>query len=209
MAAEILRDELMALPGVAEAEIDDGGETPAGIRIRLAADADAQIVGVEVQRVLASHGMRSRVTSDDDVAGEETPPPPIVVLPVPGAEPEAPPSLPPPEPVRDPSDLAAVRVEEGPDGVAVIVSAADGRSATRSGAATEEGMVAAVAAAAGDLAAAQAPEVLAIEWAAVAGSEVVTVVVERHDGTRTAGAALVRASRAYAVARAVWSALAD
>jgi len=211
MAAEILRDELLALAGVAEAEIDDGGDTPSGVRIRLTPDADARTVGVEVQRVLASHGMRSRVTADDDAAEAEAPPPPIVALPFPeaGAEPEAPPSLSPAEPVGDPSVLTAVRVEEGPDGVAVIVAAADGRSAARRGPATEEGMVTAVAAATGELAAAHPPEVLAIEWAAVAGSEVVTVVVERDDGSRAVGAALVKASKAFAVARATWSALTD
>ena len=34
MAAEMLRDELMALPGVAEAEVDESGESPSGVRIR-------------------------------------------------------------------------------------------------------------------------------------------------------------------------------
>ena len=215
MSAEILRDELLALPGVAEAEIDEGGESPSGVRIRLAPDADAQAVGLEVQRVLASHGMRSRVT--DDEADDEAPPLPITTLPgieaatepAPELEAETPPPTPPPTVVLETSGLSAVRVEEGSEGIAVIVAAADGRSATRSGPATEDGMMAAVAAAAGDLAVAQPPEVLAIERVVVAGSEVITVVVERADGSRSAGAALVKASKAYAVARATWSALAD
>jgi hypothetical protein len=41
----------------------------------------------------------------------------------------------------------------------------------------------------------------------VDGSEVVTVVVEKSDGTRVAGAAIVRAAKAYAVARAAYAAL--
>jgi hypothetical protein len=88
------------------------------------------------------------------------------------------------------------------------VSAADGRSATRRGFATEAGMMDAAAAAAADLAAADPPEVLAIERLVVDGTAVVTVVVEQADGSRHAGAAVVKASVAYAVARAAWSALA-
>ena len=62
MAAEMLRDELMALPGVAEAEVDESGESPSGVRIRLEPDADAKMVGAEVQRVLSANGMNSRVS---------------------------------------------------------------------------------------------------------------------------------------------------
>ena len=64
MAAESLRDELLAVPGVAEAEVDESGTNPSGVRVRLAPEADAQAVGIEVQRILASHGMRSRVNDE-------------------------------------------------------------------------------------------------------------------------------------------------
>ena len=66
MAAESLRDELMQLAGVADAEVDDGADSPTGVRVRLEPDADARLVGVEVQRVLASHGLRSRITDSGD-----------------------------------------------------------------------------------------------------------------------------------------------
>jgi len=89
------------------------------------------------------------------------------------------------------------------------VVGSDGRRVARSGEATEEGLVAAVIAAAGVLVTGAEPQVLSVEWASVEGSRAVTMVLEAAGGRRGAGAALVRASRAYAVARAAWSALSD
>ena len=83
MASDALRAELMSVPGVASAEVDlTDASAPAGVRVRLTADADARRVGAEVQRVLASHGMRSRF------ADAETPPAP----PEPGPVPMTPPA---------------------------------------------------------------------------------------------------------------------
>jgi hypothetical protein len=48
--------------------------------------------------------------------------------------------------------------------------------------------------------------VLALERSDVEGSLVVTVVLERADGSRGAGASVVRASQAFAVGKATWSA---
>ena len=57
--ADSLRSELMSIAGIASAELDGGEDAPQGVRVQLAAGADAESVGREVQRVLANHGMRS------------------------------------------------------------------------------------------------------------------------------------------------------
>ena len=230
MAAQSLRDELLALPGVAEVELDGEAGAPAGVRIRLAADADPEGVGLEVQRVLAEHGMRSRV----DDSAVSPPPLPLVTPGMPPAEgpaPEgeappvaeaptagevvAPEALAPAEeatpaagvPAVPPAVLDWVRVDEKATGVQVTVAAADGRQATREGAATEAGLAAAVIEAVGLVLVGGPPRVIAIDWAAANGSQVVTVVLEAPGGAMGAGAGMVRASRAFAVARAAWSAL--
>ena len=201
VAAESLRDELLALPGVGEVELDGEGGAPAGVRIRLATDADPDRVGVEVQRVLAAHGMRSRV--DDSAV---TPPPPLpLVAPAPPPEEEAPAVA---GPSGVPAALGSVRVEESATAVEVTVTAADGRQATRRrGAVSEEGLAEAVIEAVGILLVGAPARVIAVDWATANGSRVVTVVLEAPGGAKGAGAGLVRASRAYAVARAAWSAL--
>ncbi len=232
MAAESLREELLSLPGVAEAEIDDTGESPSGVRVKLTPDADARRVGVEVQRILASHGLRSRVSEDEEV--DEPAPSPIVALPtIPATPPKAdgfdrPPSTPPPPPSSPPpsypppavesasepvpaaapgAGLAAIRTEERRDGIAVTAVSTDGRTVTERGIATIEGLMRAVVLATGALADGRAPKVLSVERTLANGSEAIMVVVERFDGTKGAGAAMVRATRAYAVGRATWSAM--
>jgi len=235
VAAESLREELLSLPGVAEAEIDESGESPSGVRVKLTPDADARRVGVEVQRILASHGLRSRVSDDDDEAVEEPAPSPIIALPTMPAQAdvERPPSAPPPPPSTPPpssppptaappipetaaapvpaaapgAGLAAIRTEERRDGIAVTAVSTDGRTVTERGVATIEGLMRAVVLATGALADGRAPKVLSIERTLPNGSEAIMVVVERFDGTRGAGAAMVRAARAYAVGRATWSAM--
>lgn len=205
VAAPSLREELLDLPGVAEVELDGEGSAPSGVRIRLAPDADPDRVGLEVQRVLAAHGMRSRV---DGRAAEAPPLPPLPPLP-PAAPPEE--ETPPPAPVepRRSSGLAAVLLEETASTLEVTVTAADGRQATRSGGVGEDELAAAVIEAVGELLVGGPPRVIAVDWATANGSRVVTVVLEAPGGARGAGAGLVRASRAYAIARAAWAALAD
>ncbi len=201
MGAQSLRDELLALPGVGEVELDGEGEAPAGVRIRLAADADADRVGLEVQRVLAAHGMRSRV---DDSAVAPPPPLPLVV-PAPPPEEEAVPAA--SAPGGDSAGLQSVRVEESASSVAVTVAATDGRQVTRDAGWSEEAMATAAIDAVGLLLQGAPPRVVVIDWIEANGSRVVTVVLDSAGGVRGAGAAVVRVSRAFAVARAAWSAL--
>ena len=198
MAAQSLREQLLALAGVAEAEVDGDDAAPLGVRIRLAPGVDAEAVGAEVQRVLTEHGVHSRLG-----VGEEAAPPPPLFDPEPErAAPAA--SSAPPEP-----SLSSVLVEEASGSLQVTVVASDGRRVARSAEVSEEGLAAAVIAAAGMLIAGVEPRVLSLEWAIVEGSRAVTLVLEAPGGRRGAGAALVRASRAYAIARAAWSALPD
>jgi hypothetical protein len=103
--------------------------------------------------------------------------------------------------------LASLTVEESGGGVAVTVTADDGRSATERAESTEESMFRAVVTAVGVVAEGRAPIPLLVTRATAEGSEAMTVILERDDGTRVAGAALTRASAAFAVARAAWVAL--
>jgi hypothetical protein len=197
VAARSLREQLLALPGVAEAEVDGGDDAPLGVRIRLAPEVDAESVGAEVQRVLAARGVRSRL------AAEEEPPPPLF-------EPEGGELAAPVTATAGPGNsLQSVLVEEGSAGLQVTAISSDGRRATRGAEVSEEGLVAATIAAVGTLITGAEPRVLSVEWARVEGSRAVTVVLEAAGGRRGAGAALVRASRSYAVARAAWSALSE
>ena len=72
MATESLREALLALPGVAEADVDETSGAPSGVRVTLAPEADGGVVGAEVQRVLATHGLRSRITAGDEPDAAET-----------------------------------------------------------------------------------------------------------------------------------------
>ena len=74
-----LRDDILAIPGIDNAELEGEGPTLAGVRVRLAFGADPQRVGREVRRVLAVHGMESKLTEvPDPVAPLEPPPPPPI-----------------------------------------------------------------------------------------------------------------------------------
>lgn len=220
MSVHTLRDELLSLPGVADAEVEGEGVTPDNVRVRLHPEADPSSVGAEVQRVLASHGMRSRVTGDDappapvvslpaadlPIPPRPTMPPPVSPVAAEGPQPES--AFPRPvEPSAGGSALASLTVEESVDGVTVVATAADGRRFSQRTATTEEAVAAAVVAVVGALAEGRPPRLLSVTLGATEGTEVVTVLVERVDGTRTAGAAVVKAGRAYAVARATWAAL--
>lgn len=196
LAAQSLREQLLALPGVAEAEVDGDDAAPAGVRIRLAPEAEAEIVGGEVRRLLATRGVSSRLGGE----GAEA----VAPLYEPAGRSEAPPS-----PTRSAraGGLQSVTVEESAGGIQATAVAFDGRRATGRGEASEEGLVAAVIAAVGNLAEGTEPRVLSVEWGEVDGSRVVMVVLEGVGGRRGAGAAVLRASRGFAVGQAAWSAL--
>jgi hypothetical protein len=189
---ETLHQELMSLVGVAAAEVDGSGESaPSGVRVRLIPGADARAVGVQVQRVLASHGLRSRVSDEEIVAPPER-----------GAvEGESSATLP-------VIGLAAVAVEETPAGTAVTVTASDGSSRSQDAEASEDGVARAIVAAVGVLADGTAARLVWMSRGEAGDQGVVSLLVERGDGSRHAGAAIVRGGVAHAIARATWAALA-
>lgn len=222
MVGENLRDELLSVVGVASAEVDAEGDAPSGVRVRLLPDADPDAVGAEVQRVLAAHGMRSRIASEASQAEQpESPrspaaPPPVADVPAPTVPPSGPERVAeaaaarfaPPSDERAAGDLASLAFEESADGVTVTaVSTDDRRSSRHAAAITDDAIAEAVVAAVSSLAEGAPPRLLWISGETIEGTHVVTVLVERSDGTRLAGAAVVRAARAYAVARATWMAL--
>jgi hypothetical protein len=57
VSARSLQDDLMDIPGVEGADVEGSGETPAGLRIRIAEGADQQAVGGAIRRVLTAHGL--------------------------------------------------------------------------------------------------------------------------------------------------------
>ncbi|MFQ5947940.1 MAG: hypothetical protein ACE5KX_03660 [Acidimicrobiia bacterium] len=221
---ESLRDQLLALVGVAEVDVQGPDRSPSGVRVRLAPEADARRVGAEVQRILAAHGMRSRLTTSvtgvgtqeeadaGEAAGPEPAataveqPPPSESLPEPISEP---PPAPSPARAKDRPGLSTVVVEEGRDGVAVTVTTSDGRSSTHWFGATQRGLYEAVLASVSALVGAHGTSLLTVEETRVDGVKVVTVVVRRPDGARAAGAAVVEFGQPLAVAKAAWAALSD
>jgi len=104
--------------------------------------------------------------------------------------------------------LARVRVQEDRDGVAVTVDTDDGRSVTRRGRPSDAGVREAVVAAVGELSGDQPPPVLlAVEEHVLGDHSMVTVLLQRHDGSYHVGSALIGAEKAFALARAAWAAM--
>ena len=104
--------------------------------------------------------------------------------------------------------LAQVRVQEDRDGVAVTVETDGGRSVTRRGRPSDEGVQEAVVAAIGELSGDQPPPVLVEVGERSLGEQaVVTVLLQRHDGSFHVGSAMIGAEKAFALARAAWAAM--
>lgn len=212
--AAALRDELLAVPGIAEAEVE-GDSAVAGVRVQLELGADPERVGAAVRRILSAHGMRPASGDEPSGAVAGPPPPPgapgsVVSFPLVGERATrvaaATGARPTPRPVAVPR-LDRVAIEEGPAGIEIRVLASDGRSATRMLQAGSSGLDAAVVSAAGELLGRPGASLVSIHEQRLEGETVVTVVVEVSDGARVAGAALQRGGRPYAVARATWLAL--
>jgi hypothetical protein len=104
--------------------------------------------------------------------------------------------------------LARVRVQEDREGVAVTVDTDDGRSVTRRGRPSDAGVREAVVAAVGALSGDQSPPVLtAVQEHTLGDQRLVTVLLQRHDGSFHVGSALIGAEKAFALARAAWAAM--
>ncbi|MBT8201694.1 MAG: hypothetical protein KJO87_00160, partial [Acidimicrobiia bacterium] len=84
----------------------------------------------------------------------------------------------------------------------------DGRTVTRRGRPSDAGVREAVVAAVGEMSGDQPPPVLlAVEEHELGDHNMVTVLLQRHDGSFHVGSALIGAEKAFALARAAWAAL--
>lgn len=199
LTSETLQRALRAVPGVTAAEVDRSVESPSGVVVHLAPDADPAAVGAEVQKLLAEHGITSRVAATDEVGGAVVPP---RILDAPAATEAVESSA----PVAAPR-LASLAVDESDSGVVVTATAADGRRYSRRAPADDESVSEAVVAAVGALVDGRPSRLLAMTVSEAEGSTAVTVILERADGSRAAGSALVAAGKPFALARAVMAAL--
>jgi hypothetical protein len=257
-----LREHLLAIDGIAAADLDGDHSNPAGVRVRLAPGADADAVGREVQRVLAEHGMRSHMTEpardgqgqpeaaepdqnrpvdtatsdpavdqsdapdqyDDEplievspATSRDLPPPPPGALRAVGGEVVRMPGViveqdPADDPVPGPGTpdrIASVAVEETRTGVRVRVSTELGRQMERSVSGSGPMVDVAIVEAVGGLSASPPPEVVAVNDHVLDGTDVVLVMVEHADGTRSAGSAVVGIGRPFAVGLAAWRAVSE
>jgi hypothetical protein len=205
-----LRDDLLRLPGVEQAEIDGDSVTPAGVRVRLSPGVDPAAAGDEIRRVLALHGLRQeidtapgRVRSEVVSSSEPEKVEPLDSDDEPGErEREAPET-----PTLTDEGLELVSVTEGRDGIMVTAaSPSDEVTAFTAGSsepAIDQAVVSAVAELAG---AASLPLICSLDERDMAGTLVVTIVLE-ESGRRLVGSAVIEGGRAYAVGRAVWTAL--
>ncbi|MEN8234284.1 MAG: hypothetical protein ABFR89_05110 [Actinomycetota bacterium] len=209
MAVGLLHDDLVSLPGVESADLDGDSTAPTGVRVRLAPGVDAAIVGDEVQRVLALHGLRSEV--------EVAPPSPATVAPFPGRVSDESAVSPSTVPIAEhdavvaayaESDvLESVSVTEGRDGVVVEAHAGETsawvRAAGRIGPAFDQAIVSAVAELLGTR---TEPLIRSVDSRDLGDVTVLTIVLEEA-GEQHVGSAAVEGGRPYALGRAVWAAL--
>ena len=217
-----LQAELLAIEGIAAAELDGAEEAPQGVRVQLAAGANAESVGVAVEKVLASHGMKShRAAEDDDPEpdqevgreGAGPPPPPgaggdAAILPMRGvvepvvetvipAELESAVSLSP--------RLESVAVEESREGIAIRLTVG-GQAITRQVGSGPDGMDAAIVAALSQALDVEADH-LSTQRREAGDAKIVTVLLEVAGRGQQVGSAVVVAGEAYAMAYAAWKAL--
>ncbi|MDJ0924347.1 MAG: hypothetical protein QNJ77_07260 [Acidimicrobiia bacterium] len=224
--AQALRDELMAVPGIAGAEVESD-EGVAGVRVQLAEGADPEEVGAAVRRILSQHGMRAPEQPEADhrdahqpateqleagAAGGPPPPPgapgSVVSFPLVGEHAKGATTA---EPAASDLLLESVAVEETPQGVAVLVRAADG---TRAASTPESGMAgldAAVVAAVAELTGAPPLRLVEIIESTSGEWRVLTAVLAlegalAEEEPPLVGSAVQTGGRAYAVARAAWEA---
>lgn len=206
--AEALREELLAVPGIAGAEVESD-QGVAGVRVQLAVGADPDEVGAAVRRILAQHGMRPAITEPREVGGDVPPPPPgapgsVVSFPLVGehaiAQEDA-------EPDSAVERLESVSVEETPDGISIAVRSTSG---TRAGGTLEDGVVgidAAIVAAVAELTENAPVSLVDISEIRLGEQVVITVLLALREGDQVSGSAIQSGGRAYAVARATWVAL--
>lgn len=217
-----LRDELVAIEGVAHAQVEIVDDGSPSVQLQVEPGADRTTVGLLVQQILAKHGLKSRLAPepgnpalepeslDLEPEKEESPEPPIgEELVAPASEPafrEGSNPAPPEGPIRR---LVSVAVEEERRRVVVTVRDDRGRSATTIGRPGRMALRDAIASAVFELIGegGAPPSVVAIHRGTEGGRQLITVVVDRGAGDLSVGSAFVAVGWEYAFGRAVWAAL--
>ena len=210
MGVGTLRDDLLSLPGVEQAEIDGDSATPAGVRVRLSPGVEPAAIGEEIRRVLSMHGLRQEndVVSAAEQSAASMPRESGVAEPLDdggGVREREPEGAQPAAPIGE--GLEWVSVTEGRDGITVAAgnrsTEVSAHTAGPSTPAIDQAVVSVVAELAG---AGSLTLVRSLDERELAGTPVVTIVIE-EGGRQRVGSAVVEGGRAYAVGRAVWTAL--
>ena len=207
-----VEEALLEVAGVAEASVEFSDGAPVGVRVVLEAGADEKIVASSVRDVLTSHGLRSRLAPRRGKLEPISPPPP------PGSSGPRPLVVPiADEEVGDLADAedheaygpVEVSVAEALDPVQVTVFDASGNRSVRTSRLASGAVHQAIGAAVAALVDPDGPvpTVVMVDFQSASGIEFVTVVLEPIAGELVAGAAVVKATREFAVAQAAWRAL--
>ncbi len=206
-----LRRDVLAIAGIADAEVDTEGPTPV-VRVWLDGTREATEVASRI-RGLLTRRERSGPGSDhpDPVSvrqqakrsglgrGLES------LIPPPVEEAVSPPHLRPLRDADDPLQLEAVAVVESAGGVVVTAEDSAGRAAEAQ--ASDRDVDGAVAVAVAAIVGAATPVATTVVAHEAGGVPITTVVVDMPDGTRRVGSVVTGAGRPYTVGRAVWVAL--
>lgn len=212
MSADELRTALQAVPGVASAQVDDENGMAPMVRLWLDGSRSGSAVEDDVEDVISGAGYRRRSTTATEngrrgglgkglealfpLAAEETPPAHLQEI----------------GPAADSRThrFAKISIEESRGGVVVRVEDANGAQASAEvGEGSRPVDEAVVGAVADLLGVAHEVELVAVDHRVVAGSDIVSVLLESHSGARYAGAAIVEGGRPFTVGRATYAALAD
>lgn len=190
--SEALDRAIGGIEGVASAHVETHGSTVTGVKVTLEEGADERMVGLAIRRVLETHGYRSRVAPERaKVEPQSAPMPPVEIDTQPVDKRRA--------------RLESVTVEEDRAGATVTIVDTAGTAVTRSAGTTRDGRRRATV----DAVAALIEPGAALRLVEVTHREdgVLLVVLEDTEGTRLAGAAVVRSGFDFAMAAAVWAAL--
>lgn len=211
MSLAELHDAVLAVAGIAGAEVEPREDAGPAIRVWLDGSRTAATVSAEVGRVLESAGYRTssepkRTVDTGDVAAPRAPANGTTRRSGLGRGLEALIPSPDPEPVPRPIRLDMIAIEESATGTVVRAVDGAGRSAVAP-VRNERSLNGAVATAvAGLLGFGEAPTVRAVEVRQLAGSSVLVVVIE-VDGRPVSGAAVIESGMPFALGTALWSAL--
>ncbi|HSR43736.1 MAG TPA: hypothetical protein VLT15_00715 [Acidimicrobiia bacterium] len=207
----VLHDELMAIDGVAQAQVEIVDDGSPSVRLQVEPGADRRRVGELVQQILAKHGLRSRLAPEQVSAEPVAESPPEASVAVVETEPAVRPQVAPggadmPHGLRR---LRSVAVEEDRSSVVVTVRDDRGSSARAVGQPGRAALRDAVANAVFELIGegGAPPSIVAIHRASEGDRQLITVVLDRGAGNLAVGSALVSVGWEYAFGRAIWAAL--